>query len=56
MPTRILLFILLRLHWSLLDLFHEDEQWRRLAEAPAVAAYEVDAHAEPATEAGHAGV
>ncbi|MEM9173679.1 MAG: hypothetical protein AAGC67_00450 [Myxococcota bacterium] len=38
MSTRILLFILLRLHWSLLDLVHEDARWQRLADGPEVRA------------------
>ena len=36
MSARILIFIVLRLHWSLIDLVPEDERWRALSEAPAV--------------------
>ena len=48
MPTRILLFVLLRLHWSLLDLVHEDERWRQLAESEPTAPWAAEIAQTPA--------
>ena len=56
MSTRILLFIVLRLHWSFLDLVHENEQWVQLAEALPFAAAEATATADASVAVEDAGL
>lgn len=51
MSTRILLFVLLRLHWSFLDLVHEDERWQQLADSPETTVYGVEIASTPAAAA-----